>query len=154
MTRPTNPRRIKTKKIKPRYQKKEIIDMLKDTDRERQVTAKQRDNNGEEIPVISGDLQAKNEKSSSFTPGNHPNTIKNRFQKGVSGNPKGRPVKDRDFREALKKYGSIEPDAWKDTDSNFNDVVKTLWERARSGDLQTIKYLVNLGVMNQSEKPK
>ena len=131
--------------------------MLKDKDNERHLTAKQCDNNS---PVISGDLQEKmsdntsNSGTKEYEKGEHPNFTKHRFQKGVSGNPKGRPVKDKEFREALKSYGSVEPELWDNANSNFDDVIKSLWKKARSGDLQTIKYLVDLGVMNQSEKPK
>ena len=140
--------------------------MVKDNDRKRQLTAKQSDNNS---PVISGDLQenisdnTSNSGAKGVSPpygkGEHPNFAKHRFQKGVSGNPNGRPVKDKEFREALKKYGSIEADMWdinlpSTKDSNFVEVVKSLWKKARSGDSQTIKYLVELGVMNQGEKPK
>ena len=62
MARLTNPRRIKSKRIRPRYQKKEIIDMLKETDKS---IDKQRNNNdadkqreNSKSPVISGNLQA------------------------------------------------------------------------------------------------
>ena len=36
-------------------------------------------------------------------------------------------------------------------DSNFKEVVKILWKKARSGDISTIKYMVQLGVMKDNE---
>ena len=72
----------------------------------------------------------------------------------VPSSTSGELPKDKEFREALKSYGSVEPELWDNANSNFDDVIKSLWKKARSGDLQTIKYLVDLGVMNKSEKTK
>jgi len=89
--------------------------------------------------------------------GEHPNSIKSRFVKGKSGNPDGRPMANREFIKALKEYGKEEVNALDGildvpTGSNFDEVIKGLWKRARSGDIATIKYMVQLGVMKRDSK--
>ena len=123
MARLTNPRRIKSKRIRPRYQKKEIIDMLKETDKS---IDKQRNNNdadkqreNSKSPVISGNLQAN-------------------FQK--------------DLKYYGSKEASDES-FWKDLESdNYWDVIKNIWTKARQGDLAMIKYLVENGAMERDSK--
>ena len=86
--------------------------------------------------------------------GNHPNSQANLkpFEKGVSGNPSGRPSKQVKLKEALMKYGDIEKNQW----GNFNSpsknlresVLLTVWFEADKGSIQHLKLLAELGCLN------
>jgi hypothetical protein len=73
-----------------------------------------------------------------FAPGNK---IGNRFQKGESGNEKGRPKLTR-LTEALREQlAEINPDAPEETIAE--EIAKTLIKLALSGDVQAIKEIGN-----------
>jgi hypothetical protein len=86
--------------------------------------------------------------------GEHPNSQSNLkpFEKGVSGNPSGRPSKQVKLKEALMKYGDIEKNQW----GNFNSpsknlresVLLTVWFEADKGSIQHLKLLAELGCLN------
>ena len=76
------------------------------------------------------------------------------FEKGVSGNPSGKPVKNAKFIEALKKYGNEKPvDDWGDdlfecrADTNHGAVVERVWKDAVSGSYTAIRLLMEYGII-------
>ena len=95
-----------------------------------------------------------------FQRGNHPNSRANLkpFPKGVSGNPLGRPHKYHKLADALLAladnkvtnqewdghgYVTIETNVtWRE------DVLKTIWSHARSGDIKFIQLLAYLGCLD------
>jgi hypothetical protein len=88
------------------------------------------------------------------------NSLKNLkpYPKGVSGNPGGR-KKNKDngeeFFSFLKDLGKVKPNAWSVLDypdSYVEGVAIILWKKAMDGDLNTIKYLAEVGALNQTPK--
>lgn len=55
------------------------------------------------------------------------------WQKGQSGNPRGRPPTGRAFAEALRAVG--------EEDGNLEAVARKVWELAQDGDLRAIHLL-------------
>ena len=75
------------------------------------------------------------------------------FEKGTSGNPSGRPVKNVKLREALRKYGYDVPrDIFGDKEpfsqaTNNMAVIDQIWKDAKNGNYQAIRLLMELGVI-------
>ncbi len=70
------------------------------------------------------------------------------WAKGESGNPSGRPSKNKWFRSALRKFGGNKPfsdlnRAWSDSDdsaeNNRDDLVQGIWKDATGSD-KVLKY--------------
>ena len=75
------------------------------------------------------------------------------FEKGTSGNPSGRPVKNVKLREALRKYGYDVPrDIFGDKEplsqaTNKMAVIDQIWKDAKNGNYQAIRLLMELSVI-------
>ena len=95
-----------------------------------------------------------------FKRGNHPNSRANLqpFPKGVSGNPLGRPHKYTKLAESLSKLGSnkVFEEKWNgseyetiETDKTWKEnVLETVWAKARMGDIKFVQLLAYLGCLD------
>ena len=83
--------------------------------------------------------------------GTHPNSKANLtpFEKGISGNPSGRPMKLEKFKEALMEYKNQPVDGWQlDRDTNIDNVLNTIWYQAGKGSLGHIRLLAEMGCLD------
>jgi len=87
--------------------------------------------------------------------GQHPNSKKNLkpYEKGVSGNPSGKPKKVAQLKEVLDWWGGLtEYDNWSwDKYTNRQMVVKGIWKRATSGNRQDLDILLSLGLLDSDK---
>ena len=88
--------------------------------------------------------------------GKHPNSLANLkpYEKGVSGNPGGRPVKYAKLKKALDKWADLELDYdWWDLPPNAAKTLKDqvhwrIWHKARQGCNKSIEILAKLGCLD------
>mgnify|MGYP003388827669 FL=1 len=86
--------------------------------------------------------------------GKHPNSQANLkpFEKGISGNPSGRPTKHQKFKEALMKHSTMEKNQWgnwsKNVETIKDSVLQTVWSEANQGSIQHLKLLAELGCLD------
>ena len=84
--------------------------------------------------------------------GKHPNSLKNlkKWDKGMSGNPIGRPFKYQKLKELLMELGKeITLDYYeKPMGTRQEQLLKTIWNKAIKGDIQFTKILIYLGVFD------
>jgi len=108
------------------------------------------------------DKQAVNKKDNSLTAekkyqrGEHPNSQANLqpFEKGISGNPSGRPTKYANLKKALDRIGSKEPNTWEmavGSGSYRHQVLHRIWYEASNGSIGHIKILAELGCLDEEE---
>ena len=89
--------------------------------------------------------------------GKHPNSQANLqpFERGISGNPGGRPTKYTGLKKALDKFADKKVPAWDvlsldDGSENFKEaVLREIWNEARSGSISHIKILAELGCLDE-----
>ena len=110
------------------------------------------ENKANEPVEKQGDLQTDNLSEQRI----NKNSLKNLkpYPKGVSGNPGGRKKNGLEFFEFLKEVGMLKPDVWQgllqdSPDSYVEGVATGLWKKAIDGDLNVIKFLVEVGALNQ-----
>ena len=95
--------------------------------------------------------------------GKHPNSLANLkpYEKGVSGNPGGRPTKYQKLADALLPYAEKRESKhkWNDKLEEFvnfesddtyrEEVLEVIWKRARNGDIKYVELLAQLGCLDQ-----
>ena len=86
--------------------------------------------------------------------GKHPNSQSNLkpWEKGVSGNPDGRPHKFEKFKRALMeyKYADYESSNWSlRSGSNVEVVLSEIWYQAGKGSIPHINILAELGCLDE-----
>ena len=84
--------------------------------------------------------------------GKHPNFLANLqpFEKGISGNPSGRPVKYAGLKNALDKWADEIVTYWFDGEKLplREQVIYTIWNKARRGDPKMIEILATINQWN------
>ena len=105
--------------------------------------------------VLKGSSSANREtnldtKTGKVSRGKHPNSLKNlnQFEKGVSGNPSGRPSKEDRLAKSLRKIGET---AYPYGDYSYRiETLIKIWKKAVGGDWNCMKLLIDLDCL---EKP-
>jgi len=95
-----------------------------------------------------------------YARGEHPNSLNNLkpFPKGTSGNPLGKPHKYTKLAESLSKLGTnkVFKEKWNgseyetiETDKTWKEnVLETVWAKARTGDIKFVQLLAYLGCLD------
>ena len=84
--------------------------------------------------------------------GEHPNSKDNLvpFEKGLSGNAGGRPIKYAKFKNALMKYADKPTNTWGRKDWTKKEVVlEKIWCMAEEGSVPHLTILANMGLLDE-----
>ncbi len=65
------------------------------------------------------------------------------FQKGQSGNPKGRPKKGMSWSDVLKEMADEEIEGDANVKTKMQIIASRLWKKANEGDLKAIEMLMD-----------
>jgi len=115
------------------------------------------DNNQENSRDLSTNNRDKQDEYSLVTEkrdtrGTHPNSQANLkpFEKGLSGNAGGRPIKYAKFKKALEPYGDMESNTWGRKDWTKKEVVlEKIWCMAEEGSVPHLTILANMGLLDE-----
>jgi len=95
---------------------------------------------------------SESESTEEYSRGNHPNSRANLqpFEKGVSGNPLGRPYKFENLKNILNEYGDEETFNWNNESEGTRreQVWERIWWEAKYGDMKFIQLLAQLGCLD------
>jgi hypothetical protein len=89
--------------------------------------------------------------------GKHPNSQANLepYEKGISGNPDGRPKKYLKLKKALDRIGKEKKNAWDisgmDKDNYKDEVTERIWYEASKGSVAHIRMLAELGCLDEED---
>ena len=88
--------------------------------------------------------------------GKHPNSRANLepFEKGVSGNPDGRPRKYLKLKKALDRIGTANKGGWDvlsvSAETYKEEVLERIWYEASNGSIGHIRMLAELGCLDDA----
>ena len=95
--------------------------------------------------------------SENYKRGEHPNSQANLepYEKGISGNPDGRPKKYLKLKKALDRIGKEKKNAWDisgmDKDNYKDEVTERIWYEASKGSVAHIRMLAELGCLDEED---